>query len=192
MNINDVKIDWTRYEGKDPIALLFEKQEELRIAFGVPLCDLDVPADQQQLRAMAWNTIEEMGEALEAKFEGSHDHLLDELADMTAFYIELFLMSRIPRDQLPAGWGTYNKPLEVQWATMDFTQSLALAINTLKNRYWRKTNVKTDRLIYFSRLTQTWGYFTRLVFSLGVSTRDLLDAYLRKHEVNKFRIRSKY
>lgn len=192
MNIEDVTVDWNQYQDRDLVEVLFEKQDELRKLYNVPICDLDIPSDQQQLRAMAWNVIEEAAEAIEAKHHPSH--LLDELADMTAFYIELLLMSGMRREHL-YHFTDFILPGEV--LTNDetfsaFAVNLAISINTLKNRYWRKTNVKTDQSVYLIRLSETAHSFMRFVQSFDITFTQLMDAYLRKHEVNLFRIRSKY
>lgn len=194
MNISDVKINWADYHGRNFLEILYEKQEELRVAYGVPICDLDVPGDQQQLRAMAWNVLEEAGEAMEVIMtSGDKEHTKDEVSDMVSFYIELFLMSGIKIDNLPRSeWDAEKNHLSL---TNDFTKfavSLSLAINTLKNRYWRMTNLKTDSSIYKIRLINSFYDFKKLVGSFGLSTHDLMDGYLRKYEVNKFRINSKY
>lgn len=192
MNIDDIRIDWSQYHDKDLVKVLFEKQDELRTLYNVPICDLDVPTDQQQLRAMAWNVIEEAAEALEAKHHTSH--LLDELADMTAFYVELLLMSGMKREHLLhfTNFGMANEPLTHESTFTTFAMNLAISINTLKNRYWRKTNVKTDQSVYMIRLSETVHSFMRFVQSFNITFEQLMDAYLKKHEVNLFRIRSKY
>lgn len=197
MNIEDVKIDWDRYEGKDLVHVLFEKQDQLREMYKVPICDLDVPADQQQIRAMAWNVIEEAAEAIDAS---SHlEHLKDELADMTAFYIELLLMSGLKATDVDlTPWrkkssdGSSFNVSPAKYEFVDFAVNLALTVNSLKNRYWRKTNVKTDKKKYIELLKETVKHFERFVEASGLSFHELMDAYLRKHEVNLFRIRSKY
>lgn len=195
MNISDVKIDWKELEGKNFIELLFEKQDELRQLYGVPICDLDVPEDQQQLRAMAWNVVEEAAEAIEVLARTTHkEHLLDELADMIAFYIELMIMSGLKAEDLKMNNDEYTsyRSYPIESSFMSFVSSLALAINTLKNRYWRKTNLKTDIKEYHIRLLETGSELSKFLRSIGIPFKELVDAYLRKHQVNLFRIRSKY
>ena len=196
MNIDGIKIDWTVFEKMNWKDLLFDKQNELRILYGVPICDLDLPSDQQQLRSMSWNCIEEVGEAIDVILTSDHaTHLGDELADMTAFYIELLIMSGITKEQVDLkSWeATERKPFsEIEKAFTSFSVSLALSINTLKNRYWRKTNLKTDREVYLERLKRTIPLFRLLIMSFGISFKSLMDYYLKKYEVNVFRIRTKY
>ena len=189
MNIEDIKIDWSLYENKDLVQVLFEKQDQLRQLYGVPICDLDIPKDQQELRAMAWNVVEEASEAIETRHH--LEHLKDELADMTAFYIELMIMSGITWEKYKS-YDRHPKRVGTQESFMEFVSLLALAINTLKNRYWRKTNVKTDQPNYHDRLLSTIPSFGDFIDSLGLTFKELMDSYLRKHEVNLFRIRSKY
>lgn len=207
MNINDVKIDMTQFEGKDRLDVIFEKQNDLREKYGIPIMKFDVPADQSLAREMAWNTVEELGEALAvitSKIK-DRDHLLDETADALSFYIELLLISgmssddfRPPKDSTSdklQGWfevdsDTYRT--DTRRSHSIFVEKLALAINHLKNRKWRKTNLHTNEFLYRKDLYVTFLNFIRFVRELGITPDELFDAYVRKVEVNLFRIRSNY
>lgn len=209
MNISDVKIDYSRFEGQDLLEVIFERQELLMEMYKVPKLDLDIPRDQQLIRAMAWSVVEEAGEALEVYY-GSKDkeHLGDEIADMMHFYIELLIMSDITVDDLFDDLGVLNtqnyidtyqpnntvsNPRIILYERFQsFIVELALAINVLKNRFWRETNLKTDRAKYQMRLRDSITSFFLLVKAMEIQPVDLLDFYLRKNEVNLFRIRSKY
>lgn len=214
MNISDVKIDYSKYAGRDRLDVLFEKQEELRKLYGIPILDLDLPRDQHLAREFAWNVTEEMGEVLDVYFgTGDKEHIKDEIADALSFYLELMLMSGMAMkdfifvhseddgDDLEAwfflGTGSSLKIPDVDFLHERvihslFLQKLALAINHLKNRKWRKTNLKTNKKMYREALLETFDLFIAFVQVVGLSSADLLDAYLRKSEVNMFRIRSKY
>ncbi|MCP3684596.1 MAG: hypothetical protein GY861_18165 [bacterium] len=198
MNIAEVKVDYSKFKGRDMVEVMFEKQDELRLLYGVPICDIDVPGDQQQLRGMSWNVIEEASEAIDVILTTEHkEHLLDEVADLMSFYLELLLMSGLTFDKTNletwrVQWSEKYDIQEISRCFMLFSTSLAISINSLKNRYWRKTNVKTDRTLFELRLKKTIPLFRDLLKSLDVSFDDVVDAYLRKHQVNLFRIKSKY
>lgn len=198
MNIQDIKVDYSEYKDRDLIDVIFEKQDELRKLYKVPICDLDVPSDQQQLRSMAWNVVEEAAEAIDVVMTSEHrDHIFDELADMISFYLELLIMcSLTPKDFILEKWNSDSTSSyqlnEISMTFMSFTSGLAIAINSLKNRYWRQTNLKTEKELFETRLKKTVPLFRDFVKSLNVSFDELIDAYLRKHQVNLFRIRSKY
>lgn len=208
MNISDVKIDHSQYKNKDRLQVIFQKQDELRQLFGVPILNLDVPADQSLAREFAWNTIEEISEALEV-VTGSRnrEHIKDEVADALSFYVELFIMCGISADDLKCSHTGSGDELE-NWFSIDkgnpkyrpflrnehstFVEKLALAINKLKNRKWRKTNIQTNVFAFRRDLYMTFLSFTRLVRLFGLTADDMFLAYIRKVEVNKFRIESNY
>lgn len=207
MNISDAKIDYSEYEGRDRLDVIFEKQNELRELYNIPIIDLDIPAQQSIAREMAWNTIEEVGEALAVQTSSHLDreHLLDETADALSFYIELLIISGMTADDFKPTKDNGIDKLE-KWFNVDgvgyktdlrrshsiFTEKLALAINNLKNRKWRKTNVHTNEFTYKKDLFITFLNFIRFVKELDITPDELFDAYLRKHQVNLFRINSKY
>lgn len=211
MNISEVKVDYSKYTEKDRLLVMFDLQDELRRAYKIPILNLDDPQDQHLAREFAWNVTEETGEVLEVNY-GSKDneHILDELADSTSFFLELLLMSGIvPTEWVPNEEVTGNDNLE-RWFNFVkklqknsvpqmlreshslFVQMLSLAINRLKNRKWRKTNLKTNIMLYRGGLYHAFFSFVHFVILLGVTPEELFDSYLRKYEVNKFRIASKY
>lgn len=208
MNISEVSIDRTQYAGRDRMHVIFEKQDELRIAFGIPILNLDVPSDQSLAREFAWNTIEEVSEALEV-VTGSKDreHIKDEVADALSFYIELLIMCGLTADDLKCSHTGPGDTLQ-NWFDIDkgnpkyraflrnehstFVEKLSIAINKLKNRKWRKTNVQTNVFAFRRDLYMTFLSLTRLIRLFGLTADDVFVAYLRKVEVNKFRIASNY
>lgn len=208
MNIADVAIDPSQFDGKDRLDIIFEKQDELRAAYGIPVANLDVPADQAIVREFAWNTVEELSEALEV-MTGSKDpqHLRDEVADALSFYVELMLICGIKASDLKCSHTGPGDELE-RWFTLDdgnvkykaslrrehstFVEKLALAINNLKNRKWRKTNVQTNVFTFQKDMYMTFLHFIRVIKSFELTSDDVFDAYVRKVEVNKFRLRSNY
>jgi NTP pyrophosphatase (non-canonical NTP hydrolase) len=200
MNLSEVHIDYSKYEGQSLIDLMFQKQRTLMNLYEVPDIDLDIPKDQQLIRAMTWSVVEELGEAIEVwdRMDGSKEmgeHLGDELADMTHFYLELLMMSGIDATRFirlaPSGW-VYRDSASLENDFKHFVVDLSLAVNTLKNRFWRKTNLKTEMITYRRRLEKTVPGFFYLLGCFNFDMQTWIDYYLRKNEVNLFRIRSKY
>jgi hypothetical protein len=194
MNIEDITVNWELYEGRDLLEVLFEKQDELRVLYKIEIQDLDTPQGQQVLRSFAWCVIEETSEAIDVLMTTDHrNHLLDEIGDTISFYIELLIISGLTRNDFSIeNWEANRNTDQLPNNFMTFTSSLAIAINSLKNRSWRKTNLKTDRVLFYLRLKKTLPLICKLIESMGLSFNDLIDAYLKKHEVNLFRVRSAY
>ena len=205
MNIKDVTIDHGQYISRDRLDVVFEKQDELRVAYKVPLLDLDVPSHQSLAREFAWNVTEEIGEVLEVEYGSKDaDHIIDEVADAFSFYIELMIMCGIAPSDLEHPTLTSGDKLEnwfrdsvgntmnLREAHSMFMERLSLSINRLKNRKWRQTNVHTNRFLFKKDLVESFGFFIAVCSKVGIDSHMLFDGYLRKHEVNKFRIRSKY
>lgn len=207
MNISDIKINYNKVKG-DKLQIIFKKQDELRKKYGIPILDLDLPQDQHLAREFAWNVVEETGEAFDV-FATTKDreHLIDELADALSFFVELLIMcgfdaeSASPDDQM--NWVLKDaleewfrkadeKSLGLYVSHSDFVVALSLAINNLKNRKWRKTNLKTNRTDFKRMMYETIVKFFGFVSELGIDPETLFDGYLRKHKVNLFRINSKY
>ena len=211
MHISDIKIDHDEYIGHDRLIEMFEKQDELRQKYEIPILDPDLPADQHIAREFAWNVTEEAGEVLDVFF-GSRDanHLKDELADCISFYLELLLISGFTKEDLEPAYVGPGDFLQRWFDSTEttfyenevdgnprefhsrFLEALALSINHLKNRKWRKTNLKTNVFLYKASLYRSFRLFIQFIKSLQITPHDLFDSYLRKHQVNLFRINSKY
>ena len=193
MNISEIKVDYSKYEGKNLLSVIFDKQRTLIDLYDVPSVDLDVPKDQQVLRVLAWSVIEEAAEAIDViKTTNDPEHLRDEVADLTHFFIELLILSGFTYKDFESELPVPRKQESVEQTFTDFSVQLALAINVLKNRFWRKTNLKTDQNFYRTQLKLSISLFLAFVFSLNLTFDEMIDSYLRKNEINLFRIRSNY
>lgn len=194
MNISEITIDYSEFKDRDLIDVVFEKQRKLMNYYNIMHIDLDIPRDQQEVRATAWNIIEEIGETLEAE---SAEHTLDEIADAMHFYIEFLIMSGLTSTDVKNEIGGLkqqhaSKKTIINENLAEFVEALALTVNTLKNRKWRKTNLMTEKLTYMNRAVKTIQPFFKLILSFGVTYDEVIDAYLRKNHVNLFRVKSKY
>ncbi len=72
------------------------------------------------------------------------------------------------------------------------TEEIGEAMNCLKNKPWKQTQMETDVLHYKEELADAFHFFVELCILSGINSEDLFNLYFRKSEVNKFRQRSKY
>ena len=72
------------------------------------------------------------------------------------------------------------------------TEELGEAMNCLKNKPWKQTQMETDRTHYEEEIIDALHFFIELCILSGFDAESLTDMYLAKSQVNKFRQRSKY
>jgi len=186
---------------KDRLLEMLELQKELQKLYEMPeSLDLSIAKDQDLLRWLAWCVTEETGEAMECYNNGMGDeHLLDEVADSTHFFLELINLSGL-RLKFTNQIGIFDSlyliftkdmknPLE---AHSEFICALALAINVLKNRKWRKINLLTNEDVFYKKLETAVELFFVFLKSLNITDNLLWSAFTRKYQVNKFRRESNY
>jgi len=84
----------------------------------------------------------------------------------------------------------------VQWRIKDLSQrtveELMEAMNVLKNKPWKQSEVATDKVHFYEELGDTLHFFLELCITAGMTPTDLAQIYHRKHAVNQFRQESKY
>ena len=66
------------------------------------------------------------------------------------------------------------------------------AMNVLKNKPWKQSEVTTDKVHFYEELGDTLHFFVELCITAGMTASDLARIYHRKHAVNEFRQESKY
>ena len=64
--------------------------------------------------------------------------------------------------------------------------------NTLKNKPWKQSHMKTDIEAFRGKLGEVWEIYICLLKSSLHSSEEIADIYLKKSQVNKFRQRSNY
>lgn len=217
MNINDVDA------GENPVkslADIFEHQRELfwkykdleNMTWSGETVNVHTSAGQIALKDFLWRVTEELGESFEASVEHEDTvHQIEELADALHFFVEFCIIAGVTPDELPSidecvkttskilGSGTFSfDPSDFYWST---TYHLALIGNTLKNKPWKKTQMKTD-LSEFKR--HTVNAYSALIscFVLvhwnsdvedpEIITQEIYNFYFKKNAVNQFRQRSNY
>ncbi len=96
---------------------------------------------------------------------------------------------------------TENVPVDIhnhlgQARLKDFawriTEEIGEAMNCLKNKPWKQTQMETDVTHYIEELVDAFHFFVELCILSGMTADDLFLFYYKKSEVNKFRIRSSY
>jgi len=64
--------------------------------------------------------------------------------------------------------------------------------NTLKNKPWKQSQMKTDKNEFYSLLKTVWLYYIVILDKAKLSEEGIVEIYLKKSQVNKFRQRSGY
>ena len=72
------------------------------------------------------------------------------------------------------------------------TEELGEAMNCLKNKPWKVTQMETDKNHYYEEIADAFHFFIELCILSGLDADSLTALYFRKSEVNKFRQRSNY
>lgn len=200
--MEDTNTEWLTaiFEHQKTLMARFHPIEE-RNGFHRPdivALNLDRHSTQDRLRSLAWHTVEEFTEALDA----TPSTQLEELADTFHFLVELLITSGVrpgwlsPAQNKLAALMTYG--VEDNWPSFDtremptlqlsFVVSLGSAMNTLKNRPWKQTERETDIPVYFTRLKIALVEFLTVVSYMGYSAEDLYNAYFKKNSENHRRI----
>lgn len=190
----------------DIIQGIFDRQRELMLKYKEieqlpdPPVSLHHAHGQRILKDFAWRVHEELTESYEAWVK--HDdlqvaemHALEELADATHFLVELCLFAGLTAAQcagysgaMPVAKTGQSMP-ERYWGT---TYKLGLAMNFLRNKAWKQSQVPTDEPRFRQALLETFHWLLLLWTGLGYTQQDMWNYYTRKHQVNGFRQRSKY
>lgn len=72
------------------------------------------------------------------------------------------------------------------------TEELGEAMNTLKNKPWKQTQMETDVEHYEEEIADAFHFFVELCILSGIGAEELYNLYFRKNKVNQFRQRSNY
>ena len=73
-----------------------------------------------------------------------------------------------------------------------FIYSVNISDNFLRNKEWKKTNVPTYVEWFIKSIAISLYHLVEFLLALQIDSKKLLELYILKHNVNKFRIRSKY
>ena len=205
----------------DKLVAIFDRQKELMSKYhdiekrsgllqteDCPV-NLDDKKGQARIKDFAWRITEEVGEALDALYgDNDREHFTEELVDGLHFLVELTILagfeaqdivSLVIRTGEPSG-DSLNAICECvghnsQSLSGDITsliRGLGMMCNTLKNKPWKQSHMKTDKEVFMERLGEVWGAYTCILFKGLGSSDAIADIYLKKSQVNKFRQRSNY
>ena len=72
------------------------------------------------------------------------------------------------------------------------TLAFNIARNTLKNKPWKQTQMKTDEANYRMLIIEGFVKLIEFFEFAGLTEDDIYFLYYKKNMVNNFRIRSKY
>lgn len=176
--------------------------------------NLDDKRGQARIKDFSWRVTEELGEALDAR--SNKDHYQEELIDGLHFLTELTVLAGKDYDSiLPPGTPLYDSDhledlvenakevisrrasqgengYSLEYWVSKFIENLGMMCNCLKNKPWKQSMMKTDREAFYSRLSEVWVIYITILVVSGMNAQDIADIYLKKSQVNKFRIRSAY
>lgn len=174
--------------------------------------NLDDKKGQARIKDFAWRVTEEVGEALDAYEDDDMTHFAEELVDGLHFLTELTILSGWDYDNVvPVIEVTNNKSndsldelvkeaerlsdkkgdIRVMVDVTLLVRELGMMCNCLKNKPWKQTNMVTDKNNYYNQLTNVWIVYTSLLLNI-LDAEGIVQTYLKKSQVNKFRQRSNY
>ena len=179
--------------------------------------NLDDKRGQARLKDFAWRITEEVGEALDSLHSGDKDHYYEELIDGLHFLTEMSCLTGItpsgifrnvferepaPGEDMLETFVTRSQqqtvkfdvnpnPSDIAFKVMNLVEALGMTCNCLKNKPWKQSNMVTDRNAFYQNFSIVWKVYIALL-SLELSADEIVDVYLRKSQVNKFRQRSNY
>lgn len=194
---------------------IFDKQKELIQKFepiekqnGLKSFDnIHSYQGQNRLRNGAWRIIEEMGEVLNSyPLHNEEDiQFKEEISDALHFLVEFTIISSfLTVEELPTLTELYEKTYQesnykdffsgcsyekITFAVGHFLESLAMTVNTLKNKPWKKTPRDTNIYLFKSRLEETWYRFIQICIISNIQPEELYNLYMKKHEINQNRIK---
>lgn len=193
---------------------LMDKYHDIELKSGLMQTEdcpvnLDDKRGQARIKDFSWRVTEELGEALDAK--ATKDHYQEELIDGLHFLTELTILAGkdyntlLPPDAAHH-WGDHLEDLvekarenifqkvgsNLNYWVSKFIENLGMMCNCLKNKPWKQSMMKTDRNAFYRRLAEVWVLYITLLVVSGMDADSIATTYLKKSQVNKFRIRSAY
>ena len=210
MNITHAKKEKTN---KESLRAIFDRQKELMekyhdIEFKSGLMqtedcpvNLDDKRGQARIKDFAWRITEEIGEALDAIENESGEsallHFHEELVDGLHFLTEMTILTGydLPKyttlkDLIEEG--SYRDCYSLNDLVSDHVMYLGMMCNCLKNKPWKQSMMKTNKENFYKHLKLVWSNYIAILTSQDLTEEEITDLYLRKSQVNQFRVRSNY
>lgn len=171
--------------------------------------NLDSKYGQARIKDFSWRITEEVGEALDAIYgDDDIEHFQEELVDGLHFLTELTILAGFEAndiaklvvkditsgDDLLSSMYAYVHLEEqnLSFAVTTLIRRLGMMCNTLKNKPWKQSHIKTDKKVFKERLGEVWGIYIYILSTTLDSADSIADIYFKKSQVNKFRQRSNY
>lgn len=169
--------------------------------------NLDDKKGQARIKDFSWRVTEEIGEALDSLFhEDNVLHYQEELIDGLHFLTELTILAGLDETEIfPSEEGKYLESLvhhHENWFTIretnlqnlvtEFICHLGMMCNTLKNKPWKQSHMRTDKNNFYNLLKEVWKDYVAILVFAKMDAESITEIYLKKSQVNKFRQRSNY
>lgn len=218
MNINHATVEEVTGDKLQAIFIrqksLMDKYHDIELKSGLMQTEdcpvnLDDKRGQARIKDFSWRVTEELGEALDAK--ATKDHYQEELIDGLHFLTELTILAgKDYNTLLPIDAAHHcgdhledlvekarenifqNVGSNLNYWVSKFIENLGMMCNCLKNKPWKQSMMKTDRNAFYRRLAEVWVLYITLLVVSGMDADSIATTYLKKSQVNKFRIRSAY
>ena len=210
MNITHAKKEKTN---KESLRAIFDRQKELMekyhgIEFKSGLMqtedcpvNLDDKRGQARIKDFAWRITEEVGEALDAITNESGEsallHFHEELVDGLHFLTEMTILTGYDLPEYTTlkdliEEGSYRDCYSLNDLVSDHVMYLGMMCNCLKNKPWKQSMMKTNKENFYKHLKLVWSNYIAILTSQDLTEEEITDLYLRKSQVNQFRVRSNY
>ena len=210
MNITHTKKEKTN---KESLRAIFDRQKELMekyhdIEFKSGLMqtedcpvNLDDKRGQARIKDFAWRITEEIGEALDAIENESGEsallHFHEELVDGLHFLTEMTILTGYDLPEYTTlkdliEEGSYRDCYTLNDLVSDHVMYLGMMCNCLKNKPWKQSMMKTNKENFYKNLKLVWSNYIAILTSQNLTEEEITDLYLRKSQVNQFRVRSNY
>lgn len=210
MNITHTKKEKTN---KESLRAIFDRQKELMekyhdIEFKSGLMqtedcpvNLDDKRGQARIKDFAWRITEEIGEALDAIENESGEsallHFHEELVDGLHFLTEMTILTGYDLPEYTTlkdliEEGSYRDCYTLNDLVSDHVCYLGMMCNCLKNKPWKQSMMKTNKENFYKHLKLVWSNYIAILTSQDLTEEEITDLYLRKSQVNQFRVRSNY
>lgn len=210
MNITHTKKEKTN---KESLRAIFDRQKELMekyhdIEFKSGLMqtedcpvNLDDKRGQARIKDFSWRITEEIGEALDAIENESGEsallHFHEELVDGLHFLTEMTILTGYDLPEYTTlkdliEEGSYRDCYSLNDLVSDHVCYLGMMCNCLKNKPWKQSMMKTNKENFYKHLKLVWSNYIAILTSQDLTEEEITDLYLRKSQVNQFRVRSNY
>lgn len=210
MNITHAKKEKTN---KESLRAIFDRQKELMekyhdIEFKSGLMqtedcpvNLDDKRGQARIKDFSWRITEEVGEALDAIENESGEsallHFHEELVDGLHFLTEMTILTGYDLPEYTTlkdliEEGSYRDCYTLNDLVSDHVMYLGMMCNCLKNKPWKQSMMRTNKENFYKHLKLVWSNYIAILTSQDLTEEEITDLYLRKSQVNQFRVRSNY